>query len=42
MRVRNKIKSEIADGQCGFVEGKALKYAINTLRTIIEHPSNYN
>ena len=36
MRVRNKIKSEIADGQCDFAEGKGTTNAIYSLRTIIE------
>ena len=36
MRVRNKIKPEIADKQCDFVEGKGAANAICTLRIIIE------
>ena len=35
MPVRNKIKPEIADEQCGFVEGKGATNAIYTLQTII-------
>ena len=36
MRVRNKIRPEIAEEQCGFVEGKGTPNAIFMLRTIIE------
>ena len=36
MRVRNKINPEIAEEQCGFVEGKGTTNAIFTLRTLIE------
>ena len=36
MRVRNKIRPEIAEEQCGFVEGKGTSKAIFMLRTIIE------
>ncbi|GFO09466.1 DNA replication licensing factor mcm8 [Plakobranchus ocellatus] len=36
MRVRNKIKPEIAEEQCGFVEGKGTTNAIYILRTLIE------
>ena len=36
MRVRNKIIPEIAEEQCGFVEGKGTSNAIFMLRTIIE------
>ena len=36
MRVRNKIRPEIAEEQCGFVEGKRTSNAIFMLRTIIE------
>ena len=36
MRVRNKINPEIAEGQCGFVEGKGTTNAIIILRTLIE------
>ena len=36
MRVRNKIRPEIAEEQCGFVEGKGTSNAIFMIRTIIE------
>ena len=36
MRVRNKVRPEIAEKQCGFVEGKGTSNAIFMLRTIIE------
>ena len=36
MRVRNKVRPEIAEEQCGFVEGKGTSNAIFMLRTIIE------
>ena len=36
MRVRNKINPEIAEEQCGFVEGKGTSNAIFILRTLIE------
>ena len=36
MRVRNKINPEIAEEQCGFVEGKGTTDAIFILRTLIE------
>ena len=36
MRVRNKIRPEIADEQCGFVEGKGTANAVYMLRTLIE------
>ncbi|GFR64021.1 endonuclease-reverse transcriptase [Elysia marginata] len=36
MRVRNKIKPEIAAEQCGFVEGKGTTNAVFTLRVLIE------
>ena len=37
MRVRNKINPEIAEEQCGFVEGKGTtNHAIFILRTLIE------
>ena len=36
MRVRNKINPEIAEEQCGFVEGKGRTNAIFNLRTLIE------
>ena len=36
LRIRNKIKPEIAEEQCGFVEGKGTTNAINILRNIIE------
>ena len=36
MRVRNKIRPEIAEEQCGFVEGKGTSNAIFMLRNIIE------
>ena len=36
MRVRNKINPEIAEEQCGFVEGKGTTNAIFILRTVIE------
>ena len=36
MRVRNKIKPEIAEEQCLFMEGKGTTNAIYTIRTIIE------
>ena len=36
MRVRNKIKPEIAEEQCGFVDGKGTMNAIYLLRTLME------
>ncbi|GFO18885.1 endonuclease-reverse transcriptase [Plakobranchus ocellatus] len=36
MRVRNKIRPEIGDTQCGFVEGKGTTNAVYMLRMIIE------
>jgi len=36
MRIRNKIKSEIAEEQCGFVEGKGTTNAIYILKTLGE------
>ena len=36
MRIRNKINPEIAEEQCGFVEGKGTTNAIFILRTLIE------
>ena len=36
MRVRNKIKPEIAKEQCRFVDGKGTTGAVYTLRTLIE------
>ena len=36
MKVRSKIRPEIAEEQCGFVEGKETSNAIFLLRTIIE------
>ena len=36
MRVRNKIRPEIAEKQCRFMEGKGMSNAIFMLRTIIE------
>ena len=36
MRVRNKIKPEIAEKQFGFVEGKGKTKAISIIQTIIE------
>ncbi|GFN76223.1 endonuclease-reverse transcriptase [Plakobranchus ocellatus] len=36
MRVRNKIRPEIGDTQCGFVEGKGTINAVYMLRMIIE------
>ena len=36
MRVRNKIRPEIAEKQCGFVEGKGTSNVIFMLRNIIE------
>ncbi|GFO03036.1 endonuclease-reverse transcriptase [Plakobranchus ocellatus] len=36
LRVRNKIKPEIAEEQCGFVEGKGTTNALYILRTLIE------
>ena len=36
MRVRNKLNPEIAEEQCGFVEGKGTTNAIFILRTLIE------
>ncbi|GFS21892.1 LINE-1 reverse transcriptase [Elysia marginata] len=36
MRIRRKIKPEIADEQYGFVEGKETTNAIYTLRTLIQ------
>ena len=35
-RIRNKTKPEIAEEQCGFVEGKGTSNAIYILRTILE------
>ena len=35
-RVRNKIKPEIAEEQCGFVEGKGTSNAIYIIRTLVE------
>ena len=42
MRVRNKIKPEIAEEQCGFVEGKGTSNAILKLRTLIERSLEVN
>ena len=36
MRVRNKIRPEIAEEQCGFVEGKGTTNAVYMLRMVIE------
>ena len=36
MRVRNKIRPEIAEEQCGFVEGKGTANGVYMLRTLIE------
>ena len=36
MRVRNKIRPEIAEEQCGFVEDKGTANAVYMLRTLIE------
>ncbi|GFO23899.1 endonuclease-reverse transcriptase [Plakobranchus ocellatus] len=36
LRIRNKIKSEIAEEQCGFVEDKGISNAMYILRTLIE------
>ena len=36
MRVRNKIRPEIAEEQCDFVEAKGTANAANMLRTLIE------
>ncbi|GFN88081.1 endonuclease-reverse transcriptase [Plakobranchus ocellatus] len=36
LRIRNKIKPEIAEEQCGFVENKGTSNAIYILRTLIE------
>ncbi|GFS13084.1 LINE-1 reverse transcriptase [Elysia marginata] len=36
MRIRSKIKPEIADEQYGFVEGKGITNVIYTLRTLIQ------
>ncbi|GFN77761.1 endonuclease-reverse transcriptase [Plakobranchus ocellatus] len=36
LRIRNKIKPEIAEEQCGFVEDKGTSNAIYILRTLIE------
>ena len=36
MRVRNKIRPEMAEEQCGFVEGKGTTNAIYILRTLLE------
>ena len=36
MRVRNKIRPEIEEEQCGFMEGKGMSNAIFMIRTIIE------
>ncbi|GFR75502.1 RNA-directed DNA polymerase from mobile element jockey-like [Elysia marginata] len=36
MRVRNKIRPEIGDTQCGFVEGKGTTNAVYMLKMIIE------
>ena len=42
MRVRNKIEPEIAEEQCGFVEGKGTSNAILKLRTLIERSLEVN
>ncbi|GFR77827.1 endonuclease-reverse transcriptase [Elysia marginata] len=36
LRVRNKIKPQIAEEQCGFIEGKGTSNAIYNLRVLIE------
>ncbi|GFO50505.1 retrovirus-related pol polyprotein from type-1 retrotransposable element r2 [Plakobranchus ocellatus] len=36
LRIRNKIKPEIAEEQCGFIEDKGTSNAIYILRTLIE------
>ncbi|GFN99094.1 LINE-1 reverse transcriptase [Plakobranchus ocellatus] len=36
LRIRNKIKPEIGEEQCGFVEDKRTSNAIYILRTLIE------
>ena len=42
MRVRNKIKPEIAEEQCGFVEGKGTSNAMLKLQTLIERSLEVN
>jgi len=42
MRVRNKIRPEIAEEQCRFVEGKGTSNAILKLRTLIERSLEVN
>jgi hypothetical protein len=41
-RTRNKIRPEINDSQCGFVEGKGTTNAIYILRTLIERSLEVN
>ncbi|GFR84929.1 hypothetical protein ElyMa_002429600 [Elysia marginata] len=41
MRVKKKIKPEIAAEQCGFVEGKGTTNAVFTLRVLIERAWRY-
>ena len=41
-RIRNKVYTEIADNQCGFIEGKGTANAIYILRQIIERTLKVN
>ena len=41
-RIRNKVYTEIADNQCGFIEGKGTANAIYILRQIIERTLEVN
>ena len=41
-RIRNKVCTEIADNQCGFIEGKGTANAIYILRQIIERTLEVN
>ena len=41
-RIRNKVFTEIADTQCGFIEGKGTANAIYILRQIIERTLEVN
>ena len=42
IRVRNKIKPEIAEEQCGFLEGKGTSNSILKLQTLIESSLEVN
>ena len=41
-RIRDKVYTEIADNQCGFIEGKGTANAIYILRQIIERTLEVN